>query len=490
MKLYSNAANRAILESLPGLPLIWEVFGLLCATPRESGNTEKILPALKFLAENLGFAFKIEPESNNVLLRKAADPGFEDLPVVAFQCHMDMVAEKLASSSHDFSKDEIELRVKESYLMANNTTLGADNGIGIALSAALMATEKTGAIELLITTDEETSMGGAQALKKGFCSAKWLVNVDSEDDSYISVGCAGAAGFDFSQEIVYEATEASSWKLVLANLTGGHSGVDINKNRGNAIKILAMILAAGQNVDEKLRLVDISAGKQPNAIPREAAAEIIASSAALAEMKRVFSQIQAEFSLSDPKMSLEITPSQTSQVFSQFNSDSLINLLNIAFSGVFRGSVEVPGQTETSNNLASVKIEGNSIKIVNFCRSSIDDSLDRIFLAAKIAAKVTNFEITELYDRFPGWKPDFNSELLAITKRCVEKIYGESVIEAGHYGLECAFILANCAELEAVVSVGPTIKDPHSISERLKIDSVSKCYELLKEILEGIYEKK
>jgi dipeptidase D len=483
---------KNILSELKPQPL-FDYFEQICQVPRPSKKEEKIRQFLIDFAKANNLVSKID-EVGNVLISKPATPGREGAPVVILQTHMDMVCEKNSDKVFDFDNDAIEPRVIDGWVKANGTTLGADCGIGIAAQlAVLTSTEiKHGPLECLITVDEETGLTGAFALKPRFLSGSVLLNLDSEDEGEIFIGCAGGidtvATFSYEKEAVLERSLAL--KLSVTGLLGGHSGDDIHKNRGNASKILNRFLwNAAQNYD--LALAEFNGGNLRNAIAREAFAVITIPENEVEKFKKDFkeyaTEVSFEFERAEPGLKLVAEETETPEYIIdkevQFN---LLNAINGCPHGVLEMSTRMEGMVETSTNLASVKfVDDNKIRIATSQRSELES---RKYMAAEIVESVFKLAGAEVEhsDGYPGWTPNPDSEVLKTTVSSYEKLFGvKPVVRSIHAGLECGLFLEKYPKLD-MVSFGPTIKGAHSPDERLNIHTTEKFWKHLVDVLEQI----
>lgn len=485
-----------IMKSLSNLQpeKIWSFFSEITQIPRPSKKEEKIIQYL------LDFGKKYHLETGkdatgNIVIRKPASKGMENLQSVVLQSHMDMVCEKDGNVNIDFENDPVQAYVDGEWVKAKGTTLGADDGIGMAAQLALLADDNIphGPLECLFTVDEETGLSGAFALEKGFFSGKILLNLDSEDEGELFIGCAGGidtvAYFDF--EKIQVPKNHIAYKIAVSGLKGGHSGDDIEKGLGNANKILNRILWVASN-DYKAKVAFIDAGNLRNAIAREAASVIVIPDKAelIKEFEKFFSQfsneVKFEFALTEPDMVLQLEKVAVPEFI--IDSQTQENLLNALYScphGVIAMSMSMPGLVETSTNLASVKFKDEEIIVTTSQRSSVNSSkrdianmVESVFILA--GAKV------EHSDGYPGWAPDTNSEILQITKRSYKKLFGaEPKVRAIHAGLECGLFVEKYPGLD-MVSFGPTLRGVHSPAERINIQSVQKFWDLLLEVLLNI----
>ena len=472
---------------------IWHFFEEITQVPRPSKKEEKIITYLKKFANERHLLFRND-ETGNIIIEKPATKGFENLPKVALQSHIDMVCEKNSDVEHDFERDPISTFVDGEWLKARGTTLGADNGIGVAAQLAVLASDtlEHGALECLFTVDEETGLTGAFGLKSDFVTSKILLNLDSEDEGELYIGCAG--GIDSTVLLHYNTVSAPRdlfyFKLSVKGLNGGHSGDDINKGFANANKLLANFLEIGV-LNFGLVLSEINGGNLHNAIPREASA-LCGITFSDKENLRValniyLADLAEEFKLTDPKIEIELeSHAIPTLVMEKSTSDKLIHALSLCPNGVIAMSEVMPGLVQTSTNLASVKMLPNQvIKIVTSQRSSVEtekyeiaNRVEELFLT--IGAKVTHG------DGYPGWAPNPHSNILKVAAETHVQLFGyEPKIKAIHAGLECGLFLAKYPHLD-MVSFGPTMRGVHSPDERLHIPSVAKFWNHLLLILKNI----
>jgi dipeptidase D len=472
--------------------LLWKHFDEIRKIPHCSKHEEKIRDYIINFAKNQKLKYK-QDKTGNIVIYKTASPGFEKKPTIILQGHMDMVCEKNSDIKHDFLKDPIKLKINNDILTADGTTLGADNGIGVATSLAILEDNnlKLGAIEGLFTVDEETGLTGAFALENNMLTGEKMLNLDSEDFGVITVGCAG--GGDSQVELEIKTRNASddfeNLLIKIYGLRGGHSGVDAREQRGNAIKILARLI---WNISNKYKifLSDIKGGDKHNAIPREAYAKISVpkkdKEEIIKDLRSFEKNILGEIRPIDPNMKVSIESiEKTKIILDEKSTESIINLLHSLPHGVDKMSYDIDGLVETSTNLATVSIKNNSALISLSSRSSIASALqdlrDRIHAISSLAgAKVTEGE------SYPGWKPNLNSDLLKLSKKIFKDMYKkEPVVEAIHAGLECGIIGEKFSGME-MISVGPTIKYPHSPEEQVHISTVDKFYQYVLEIIRKI----
>jgi dipeptidase D len=482
MDTIKNLAPRAV----------WSIFDEITRIPRPSKHEEKIVAWLVAFAERHGLEYRRD-EVDNVVILKPASPGMEGHPTVVLQNHVDMVCEKNSDVEFDFMRDPIETRITpDGWVKARGTTLGADNGLGMAAALALLIDSEAqhGPLEALFTVDEETGLTGAFNLGEGMITGRYLINLDSEDEGEVFIGCAGGvdtlATFDYSVELA--PADFRFFEIAVSGLKGGHSGDDIEKGRGNANKILARALAGGL-ARYGLRLSSIDGGNLRNAIPREARAVVAVpegEATRFAEfVERFNADIRCELEYSDGGVEVTITPSAASEVIDGDTVRRLVWALVGVPNGVQAMSFAVPGLVETSTNLASVKMTGLQIVVTTSQRSSVEsakrataDAVDAVFSLA--GARVEHSE------GYPGWAPNTGSHLLEVTQKAYEKLFDTPIkVRAIHAGLECGLFLEKYPHLE-MVSTGPTILGAHSPDERIEIATVDKFWRLLLEILKNL----
>ncbi len=480
------------LSHLEPQPL-FNYFEQICQVPRPSKKEEKIRTFLIDFAEKNGLKSKTD-EAGNVLILKPATSGMENSPTIILQTHMDMVCEKNSDKIFDFENDSIEPVIAGEWVKANGTTLGADCGIGIAAQLAVLTSGEInhGPIECLITVDEETGLTGAFALQPGFLSGSILMNLDSEDEGEMFIGCAG--GIDTLATLSFEKEEipenSAALKIMVSGLLGGHSGDDIHKNRGNANKILVRILNEISKVSE-FRLAAFNGGNLRNAIAREAFAVIVIPNSkkeVLTSRFNIFSKLlENEFEFCEPKLRLKIrTEEMPSEIIDSRSQTNLLAALTACPHGVLEMSSRMAGMVETSTNLASVKfIADNKIQVTTSQRSEIES---RKYFAAEMVETVFKMAGAEVVhsDGYPGWAPNPNSEVLKVFVSSYEKLFGvKPVVRSIHAGLECGLFLEKYPQLD-MVSFGPTIRGAHSPDEMLNIETTQKFWKHLVDVLENI----
>ena len=477
--------------------IIWKHFETLTKIPRPSKHEEKILAYLKKFATERKLEIR-EDETGNIVVLRPGSGGGENAPTVIIQSHVDMVCEKNRDSEHDFMNDPLKLYIENGWLKAEGTTLGADNGIGVAAAMALLDMPDNYTLpplECLFTVDEETGLTGAFALNGKILKGRTMLNLDTEDWGEICIGCAGGGDSSIHLPINYQNAPSDylSFQLSVEGLKGGHSGVDIHEERGNAIVFISSII---DNILEntKSSLASIEGGDKHNAIPREAFANIFVHPEFVSDAQNSVSNrtqaLKKEFGSIEKNMEVKFTGSEESseQCLSNESQTSLIGLLRTLPHGVLKYSHDVEGLVETSNNLASVKVENKKISIVCSTRSSISEALKSQRERIKIMSKAFG-ATTEQDEAYPGWAPNVNSPVLKTTTKIYTEILGkEPHICAIHAGLECGVIGEKVKDMD-MVSFGPTIKGPHSPDERVEISSVVKFWELLLKILQNLSKK-
>lgn len=475
--------------------IVWKNFYALTQIPRPSKFE---LEAAKYICDfgkNLGLE-SFQDEVGNVIIRKPATPGMEDRMGIILQAHIDMVPQKNNDVEHDFKKDPIKPRIVGDMVYATGTTLGADNGLGCAVAMAVLEDKEMvhGPIEVLITIDEETGMTGARALKPGVIKGDILINLDSETEGELYVGCAGgldcSAVFNYTTEAVPAGYVGQA--LNVKGLVGGHSGMDIILCRANANKVLVRALLPLLR-DLDARLINIEGGNMRNAIPREGVAYIAVPEAKLAEAKALVAKVEAEVKVEyaatdkDAKVFLEDAPISGEAICQQV-ALNLCKALYACPSGVERMSDAMPGLVETSNNMAIVKSENGTISVHSLMRSSVDTAKDDLAEKMRAVFELAGAEVS-FRGGYSGWAPNMASPILKEMKSVYEKLYGKQpAVMAIHAGLECG-ILGGTYPNWDMVSCGPTIFSPHSPDERVEIASVGKWWDFVVEVLKNAPKK-
>ncbi len=471
---------------------LWEHFEALTKIPHCSKNEAQALEFLKSFAKERNLEFR-EDEAGNIVILRPGSGGGENAPPVVLQGHVDMVCEKNSDVEHDFSKDPLTLKIEDDYLMADGTTLGADNGIGLA--AAMAALESPAdlplpPLECLITVDEETGLTGAFALDAKLLEGRVLINLDTEEWGSLYVGCAGGGDSTLRLPVKRDAIEEAfqPWELVVDGLLGGHSGVDIHEERANAVKLLARLLYKLSQERLRFQLADLTGGDKHNAIPREARATILFSKRKLALIQDFLNtweaDLKAEFGTKEPNLNVTLQPleGKFDSALRVTHRDRLLALIQSLPHGVIKMSHDIPDLVETSNNVASAKSEGNEFLITCATRSSVAPALESQRERIAIMAR-TCHATAEQGESYPGWQPNLRSPALKLIKSVYNNLHGEEPgVAAIHAGLECGIILEKFPGMDAI-SLGPTIQYPHSPSERVQISTVDKFYDLMMAVL-------
>jgi len=472
---------------------VWQYFYEITQIPRPSKNEDKIITYLENFAKSKNLEYK-KDRVNNIVIRKPASKGGENKPMVALQCHVDMVCEKNNDVDKDFLKDPIEAYIDGEWVKAKGTTLGADDGIGVAMQLAILDSDidGIGPIECLFTVDEETGLTGANGLENDMIKSKYLINLDSEDEGQIFIGCAGGKNTLGFLPIKYQSVqEKNSVEVFVSGLQGGHSGDDIEKKRGNAIKLLTRIVYDLLNSNETIQLVNIEGGNLHNAIPREATAVLCYDNEddynkiknIVADYQNIF---KTELKISDPGVKVTITKKDiTNKWIDREMAFRLIRLLYVLPHGVFAWSQDIPDFVETSTNLASIKKQDEQYIITTSQRSSLESAKENICNKVKSAFELAQANV-EVNDGYPGWTPNPESYLLKLVAEETEKVLNKKpVIRAIHAGLECGLFSEKFPGLE-MVSIGPEMKGVHSPDERLLIPSVKRTFDILINVLKKI----
>ena len=484
----------SLLAELNPAP-VWTFFEEICKIPRLSKNEEKIR---KYL---LGFAKKHNLESKedsvgNILIVRPASPGMENRKTIVLQSHVDMVGEKNSDYHHNWSSDPIKPVIEGEWVTAKVTTLGADDGIGIAAQLAILAdkTLKAGRIEALFTVDEETGMTGATNLNPGFFTGRILLNLDSEDEGILFIGCAG--GMDTVGTLKYDpvkvSRELSAFEISISGLHGGHSGDEIHKGYANAIKLMNRLLRTLSNQFE-ISLSRFDGGNLRNAIPREAFAEILFDESLADQIRRtvdnIHTDMSAEFGVVEKEMKITIkVVARPSLSLDMQTQTRLLDAITCCPHGVIAWSAEMEDLVETSTNLASIRFsDNNTIKIVTTQRSSLASA--KADAAATVASclKLAGAGVAHS-DGYPGWKPSLRSEILRITRESYTRLFGkEPMVRAIHAGLECGLIYEKFDGID-MISFGPTIRGAHTPEEKIEIKTVQMFWDLLTDVIRNIPE--
>ncbi|NOZ12989.1 MAG: aminoacyl-histidine dipeptidase [Acidobacteria bacterium] len=472
---------------------LWYHFEEISKIPRCSKHEEKVLEYIESWAKGKGLETKRDAAGNLVVVKKA-DPGMENKPTIILQGHVDMVCEKNKGTVHDFSKDPLKLVIDGDWVTADGTTLGADNAIGVTAGMALLEDPdvKTGQLELLCTFDEETGLTGAFTLDPSLLTGKIMLNLDSEEEGAIYIGCAGGRDSDIELPLSEEDStfEMEAIEVKITGLRGGHSGLNINEGRGNAVKLLGRALYS-LSKSVVFNISHIDGGDKHNAIPREATATILINRNAVELAKNTLNAMgkafQEEFKIVEPGLELVVTAvDRPETMFDLMSTDDILSALMIIPFGVLNMSAAVDGLVESSTNLAAVHSEHGSLQILCSHRSSIASAIDWQGDMHRALAEVLGADISQ-DEGYPGWTPNPDSPLLAIARKSFEKALGyEPEVKAIHAGLECGIIGEKCGGLDTI-SFGPTIEGAHSPDERVGIKSTEVFWKCLLTLVEDIY---
>ena len=471
--------------------LVFDYFKEISSIPRGSGNEKQISDYLKGFAEKLNLEV-IQDDALNIIIKKPASKGYENAPTVIIQGDMDMVCEKNNNKVHDFTKDGLELIVKDDYIYANETTLGADDGIAVAYAMAILADDsiKHPNLEILLTTDEETGMTGAMAVSKDNIKGKILLNIDTEDEGYLLVSCAGGIRTKSIIKLEKEPLKSnvSLFEISIKGLKGGHSGCDIEKERGNANKILGRVL---KGISENLSfdLIEIGGGSKNNAIPRESHAIIATNEVCkLKESILIFNEIMKnELKVSDSLVSVNVNEynKEPKLKISDKRKKDIINLLFLYPNGINSMSTNIDNLVESSTNLGIIKMTDDYIEFDSAVRSSTRSRLDDIVSKIELLTNLCNAQF-EKNDPYPAWEYKQESKVREICKSVYKEMYGEDIkVYAIHAGVECGLFEERIGDLD-MVSFGPDIIDAHTPNEHLSISSTERVYEYLLKVLENI----
>ncbi len=474
---------------------VWKHFFALTRTPRPSGKEAAVRELIAGFGTALGLAATVDP-AGNLIISKPATAGMERRKGVILQAHLDMVPQKNSGTIHDFERDPIDAFVEGGWVRANGTTLGADNGMGVAAAMAVLGSSslRHGPLEALFTVDEERGMSGAMGLTPGMLRGEILLNMDSEDEGELFIGCAGAVNattiFRYSRQLLPYGYEG--FAIAVTGLRGGHSGMDIELGRGNANKIMNRILYHGHRSSGVL-VASIEGGSLRNAIPRESVAHVAIPSDSVGEFLgrlRVWSsEIKHELALDEPDLNIEAHPVRVAEwVIEEGVLISFLRAIYACPNGVMRMSSDMKGLVETSNNLAIVRTDNGRITVENLLRSSVDSARDDLQSMMQSLFDLAGAE--SVFDgSYPGWKPELDASILKVMRQAYQRKFGPvPETRAVHAGLECGIIGGIYPGLE-MISFGPTIRHPHSPDERVEIASVQRFWEFLVETLEHIPER-
>lgn len=484
--------NEAVRNLEP--KAIWNKFADLNAVPRPSKKEERVIAFMKDFGNQLGLE-TIEDAVGNVIIRKPATPGMEDRKAIVMQSHLDMVHQKNNDTDFNFDTQGIEMFVDGDWVRAKGTTLGADNGLGVATIMAILESKEIAhpALEALFTIDEETGMTGAMGLKGGLLKGEILLNLDTEEDDEIGVGCAGGVDVTATRNYaeVTPAAKSEAYKITVKGLNGGHSGMDIIKGLGNANKMMNRLLYAANST---MQLAELQGGSLRNAIPRESVAVVVVPSEKadlfMAEINKVKAQLLDEYKLLEKGLviSAEKISEVPNKVMDRNDQNAFLNAIYGAHNGVFRMSPAIEDLVETSNNIAKVTAKDGAIKIECLTRSSVESSKYDMANTLKAVFELAGCDVT-FSGSYPGWAPNMDSAILKVLDSLYTKLNGEKAnVAACHAGLECGILGQNYPGMD-MISFGPTIKGAHSPDERASISSTQKYWAFVLEILQNIPKK-
>ncbi len=481
---------NAIEGLKPGL--VWKYFAAISQIPRGSKNEAAISQYVVKTAKNLGLEVKAD-KLGNVVVRKPASSGHERKPVIVLQGHLDMVCEKNNDKVHDFTKDPIELVRKGNLMMANGTTLGADNGVAVATNLAIMEDRSLqhGPLEFLFTIDEETGLTGAANLEPGFVEGKTLLNLDSEEEGALYVGCSGGRDTIGTWSLALDPMPAKSIVAVLrvSGLRGGHSGLEIDKGRGNAIKIIGRILTA--LAEQGVRVSSIDGGNKHNAIPREAQAVVVLPKAkwdiALELVVEWGGIVKAELATVEPDLavSLQEHTAKKAKVIKKAVLRKILQTIAALPHGVTKMSADIPGLVETSTNVAVIRTGKKDLSLATSQRSSVASEIKEIAQSVSAVFTLGGADV-RASDGYPGWKPNMESPILKVARSTYRQLYGKDPdVKAIHAGLECGIIGERYPGMD-MISFGPTLEGVHSPDEKIYIDTVERFWNYLLGILKSV----
>lgn len=483
--------NEAIRKLQP--QEVWNKFADLNAVPRPSKKEERVIEFMKDFGKNLGLDTKVD-EVGNVIIKKPATKGLEDRTPIVMQSHLDMVHQKNNDTDFDFDSQGIEMYVDGDWVRAKGTTLGADNGLGVATIMAVLESKtiEHPPLEALFTIDEETGMTGAMGLKGGLLNGKILLNLDTEEDDEIGVGCAGGvdvtAKKNYAQMDAADQYDAHVYRITLKGLQGGHSGMDIIKGLGNANKLMNRLLFATRDV---MHLANLKGGSLRNAIPRESVAVVVVpkgqENAFKSEIKKISGEIFNEFISLEPDLEIvtDKIEDRPAKVLKQDEQLKFLKAMYAAHNGVFRMSPSIENLVETSNNIAKVTVVDGTMTIECLTRSSVESSKENLATSLQSVFELAGFNVT-FAGEYPGWAPKMDSPILKVMRELYVKLNNkEPHVAACHAGLECGILGQNYPQMD-MISFGPTIKGAHSPDERASISSTQKYWKFVLETLKNI----
>ncbi len=473
---------------------LWNHFADLNAVPRPSKKEERVIKFMKAFGENLGLPTFVD-DIGNVIIKKPATPGMENKETVVLQSHLDMVHQKNGDTIFDFDKQGIDMYVDGDWVKAKGTTLGADNGIGVASIMTLLSSTDIPhpALEALFTIDEETGMTGALAFEGGWLDGHIMLNLDTEEDNELTIGCAG--GIDITATSSYNPVPSknrTAFRIVIKGLTGGHSGMDIHKGRGNANKLMNRCLLA-LSKKAKIEIASIDGGSLRNAIPRESVAIITVADKYVDIVKNDILQyentLKAEYTVTDPHLNITVEPTQTpDEVLPQSFQNTLLRCIYACPNGIYRMSPDIQGLVQTSNNIARVVVSEGNCSIQCLTRSSLDSEKTDLQMAITSAFELLGAD-NNYGGAYPGWTPKPSSPIVKLMSELYTELYHEKPhVSACHAGLECGILGTHYPEMQ-MISFGPNIHGAHSPDEKVQISSVQKYWNFLLETLKRIPDK-
>lgn len=467
---------------------IWNNFANLNAVPRASKKEERVIQFMVDFGKKLGLPTKVD-KVGNVIITKPATKGMENRKTVVLQSHLDMVHQKNNDTNFDFDTQGIEMYIDGDWVKANGTTLGADNGLGVATIMSILESTDIAhpALEALFTIDEETGMTGAMGLEAGWLEGEILLNLDTEDDDEIGVGCAG--GIDITAATSYKPVKTldnvSSYKISVTGLQGGHSGMDIHKGFGNANKLMNRVLS---NLKKVMSIAEIDGGGLRNAIPRESNAIVVTNNkdGFLTQFDAISKAIIAEYESIEKEIEITVNEcDKPASVLSKKDQSTLLKVIYAVHNGVFRMSPDIEDLVETSNNLARVFVKDGQVNILCLTRSSVESGKANLVNTISSVFELAHYSV-KTSGSYPGWKPNPNSSILKVLDKTYQKLFDEKPnIMACHAGLECGILGQNYPKMD-MISFGPTIKGAHSPDERASISSTQKYWQYVQEILKEI----
>jgi dipeptidase D len=470
---------------------LWKHFDRLASIPRASTKEAAVREYVRSVATGLGLASQQDP-AGNLIVRKPARPGHEGAAITLLQGHLDMVCEKNEHTAHNFDTDPIKVVRDGDWLKADGTTLGADNGVGVAAALAVMESADIphGALEFAFTIDEETGLTGASMFEPGILKSKYFLNLDTEEEGQLCIGCAGGVNTIMHRKVrLLPCGTGAAYRIKVTGLHGGHSGVDIHMGRGNALRVMGTVL---QELLDRLavQLAQVNGGSAHNAIPREAVAVIVLDASREKELRQLIATVEAiqktELGGFDPGLQVLVEPTERpATIMDAADARSIAALLVSVPHGILAMSPDVPGLVQTSTNLATINTKGDVVEVITSQRSAIATSKDAAAARVATVARLAGFE-PEHTGSYPGWKPEPHNDLVRKLQEVHQKVFGQPAkLIAMHAGLECGVIGEKYPGMQ-LISFGPTILNPHSPAERVQISSVQHFWVFLKRVLESL----